>query len=132
MSVLQNPILTAADAVAVVRALVPDGEVEGTLVVGLDRERRLCGVATNPRHRALSFVKVWELSALVDELEASTLVLAVFPSGPDRPPTEHEIESFGALCGRAHRAGVRLLDCVVVRGESWWSLCELHLERLDV
>ena len=132
MSLLQHPVLTAADAVALVRALAPHGDVEGTLAIGLDRERQLCGVATNPRHRALSFVKVWELSALAAELDACTLVLAVFPPGPFRPPSPHEIDTFGELCVRAHRAQVRLLDCVVIRGEHWWSLCELNLEQVDV
>jgi len=52
------------DAVSLVQALAADGDdVEGMLVVGLDHERHVCGVAINPRHRALSFMKVWELEA---------------------------------------------------------------------
>ena len=52
------------DAVSLVRELARQRDVEGMLVIGLDAQRELCGVGMNPRHRALSFVKVWELSAL--------------------------------------------------------------------
>ena len=73
------------DAVSLVQALAADGDdVEGMLVVGLDRERRVCGVAINPHHRALSFMKVWELEALLQELDACSLVVALFPPGPVR------------------------------------------------
>lgn len=128
MSVLQSPVRGADDAVALVRALVPEGVVEGMFVVGLDEHRRLCGVGINPHHRALSFVKVWELSALSDELDASALVIGLFPSGPCRAPSQHELQAFADLCARARRAQVLLFDCVVVRGHRWWSMRELSEE----
>jgi hypothetical protein len=129
MSVLQSPVRGADDAVALVRALVPDGDVNGILVVGLDRDRRLCGVGVNPSHRALSFVKVWELEALAEELDACALVIGVFPTGPCRAPSEHELEAFADLYARARRAQVLLFDCIVVRGHRWWSMRELSVER---
>jgi len=101
------------------------GEVEGMLVVGLDGAGQMCGVAINPHHRALSFVKVWELAALVDELGACALVIAVFPRGGPDTPTDHEVAAFTDLCARAHRAQVVLSDCLVVRGGRTWSLREL-------
>jgi hypothetical protein len=130
MSVLQFPVRGADDAVALVRALVPDGAVEGMLVVGLDRDRRLCGVGLNPHHRALSFVKVWELEALAAELDACALVIGLFPSGPIRAPSPHELVAFVDLCTRARRAQMLLFDCIVVRGHRWWSMRELALVDL--
>ena len=123
----------AIDVATLVRELAADtegGEVEGMLVVGLDGEGQICGVAVNPRHRALSFVKVWELSALAEELEANALVVALFPAGGADVPSDHEVSAFTDLCTRAHRAQVVLSDCLVVRGGRTWSLRELSEERL--
>jgi hypothetical protein len=123
----------ANDVATLVRELAADGEdgeVEGMLVVGLDGDGQICGVAVNPRHRALSFVKVWELSALAEELEASSLVVALFPSGGADVPSDHEVSSFADLCARAHRAQVVLSDCLVVRGGRTWSLRELSFVKL--
>ena len=120
------------DVATLVRELAADrggGEVEGMLVVGLDGEGQMCGVAVNPRHGALSFVKVWELSALADELEASSLVVALFPNGGADAPSEHEVSAFTDLCARAHRAQVVLADCLVVRGGRTWSMRELSAEH---
>ncbi len=118
----------ALDVVTLVQELAADdgsGEVEGMLVVGLDAEGQICGVAVNPRHRALSFVKVWELRALADELEACSLVVALFPAGGADTPSEHEVSAFTDLCARAHRAQVVLSDCLVVRGGRTWSMRQL-------
>jgi len=101
------------------------GDERGMLVVGLDRDGELSGVGLNPRHRALSFVKVWELAALAEELEACALAIVLVPGGPVREPTPHEIDAFVALRARAHRARLVLLDCIVVRGDQSWSLREL-------
>jgi hypothetical protein len=125
MSVLELPVRGANDAVSLLRALVPEGDVEGMLVVGLDHEQRLCGVGINDRHRALSFVKVWELEALAAELDAHALVVAVFPRVERAVPSEHEVRAFVDLRDRARRARVSLVDCLVVRGHRWWSLREL-------
>ena len=120
----------ALDVVTLVQELAAGdlgGEVEGMLVVGLDVEGQICGVAINSRHRALSFVKVWELSALAEELEAASLVVALFPHGGAEVPTEHELSSFTDLCARARRAQVVLADCLVVRGGRAWSLRAMAL-----
>jgi hypothetical protein len=118
----------ALDVVTLVQELAADGDgadVEGMLVVGLDGEGQICGVGINSRHRALSFVKVWELSALAEELEAASLVVALFPRGGAPVPTAHEVSAFTDLCARAHRAQVVLSDCLVVRGGRPWSMREL-------
>src|SRR6476659_7858106 len=120
------------DAVSLVQALAADGDdVEGMLVVGLDHERHVCGVAINPHHRALSFMKVWELEALLQELDACSLVVALFPPGPVRRPTAHEVEAFVDLRARAHRAQVSLDDCMIARGGQTWSLRELRFVDHD-
>jgi hypothetical protein len=106
------------------------GRERGMLVVGLDRDGGMCGVGLNPRHRALSFVKVWELAALAEELEACELVIVLVPGGPVREPTRHEVEAFVDLRARAHRAHLAVLDCIVVRGEHSWSLRSLSAEYL--
>ncbi len=121
----------SVEAVSLVRSLAPEDDVEGMLVVGLDQEQRVCGVGVNPHHRALSFVKVWELRALAAELEARSVVIAVFPTGGATAPTEHELAAFRDLCTRARRAQVLLHDCIVVRGGRAWSLRELTFVDLD-
>jgi hypothetical protein len=119
------------DAVSLVQALAVDGdEVQGLRVVGLDRDARVCGVAVDSRHRALSFVKVWMLEELLRELEACSLVVGVFRHGAARAPTRHEVETFVDLRARAHRAQVMLDDCILARGRATWSLRELSGERV--
>jgi len=115
------------DAVSLVRALARGGDVEGMLVIGLDSHREVCGVGVNARHEALSFVKVWELAALLTELDACSLVVGLFRRGARRAPTRHELEVFVDLRARAHRAHVTLDDCVLARGSETWSLRELTL-----
>jgi hypothetical protein len=125
MSVLQAQVKGADDAAALLRALVPDQPVKGMLVIGLDHEQRLCGVAVNPRHRCLSWTKVWELVDLAAELDACALVIGLFPAGGTREPTMHEVAAFVDLHERALRAQVLLLDCIVLRGGEWASLRRL-------
>ena len=124
MSVVQGRIKCADDAVSLLRELVGGNPIDGLVVVGLDRKQRWCGVAINPRHRALAWVKVWELADLVAELGACALVVGLFPSGRSRAPSPHEVEAFVDLHERASQARVLLLDCIVVRGHQWWSLRE--------
>jgi hypothetical protein len=120
------------DAFQLLRELGQGEPAEGIVVVGLDRDGHPCGVAVNPNHRALSFMRVWELAALAEELDARALVVGLFPAGRSRPPSPHEIAAFESLRARAQRAQVVLLDCLVVRGAQSWSLCELSGERLGV
>ena len=124
MSVLERQIKGADDAVALLRELVGNDPVDGLVVVGLDHEQRLCGVGINPRHRALSWVKVWELADLAAEIDACALVVGLFPSGVSRAPSRHEVESFVDLYERLKPSQVLLLDCIVLRGSEWWSLRE--------
>jgi hypothetical protein len=118
--------LLTEQAEAVIR-----GKVRGMLVVGLDRDGEVSGVGVNPRHRALSFVKVWELAALAEELVACALVIVLVPQGRFRVPTAHEIDAFVDLRARAQRAQLVLLDCIVVRGDESWSLRELSFVDHD-
>ena len=124
MSVLERQIKGADDAVALLRELVGEEPVDGLVVVGLDRDQRLCGVGLNPRHRALSWVKVWELADLAAEFDACALIVGLFPSGVSRVPSQHEVDSFVDLYERLKLAQVLLLDCIVLRGHQWWSLRE--------
>jgi len=124
VSVLQSQIKGADDAVALLRELVGTGPIDGIVVVGLDHEQRMCGVALNPRHGALSWVKVWELADLAAEFGACALVVGLFPSGPSRAPSTYEFDTFVDLYDRAKVAQVLLLDGIVVRGHQWWSLRE--------
>ena len=114
------------DVESLVRALAGEGDVEGMLVIGLDARRQLCGVGVNPHHRALSFVKVWELEALLRELEACSLVVGLFPSGPT--PRTHGARGGGVRRAQHPRgpAQVVLSDCLVARGGRTWSLRELR------
>jgi DNA repair protein RadC len=127
-SIVEQRIMGPDDAVQVLRRCTDGVAVDGLVVLGLDRHRRMTGIALNPRPRALASVKVWELVDLAAELEASSLVLARFPTGKPRVPSAREAEAFVALAGRAARARVDLLDCLVVRGHQWWSLAERALD----
>ncbi|MDQ1430472.1 MAG: hypothetical protein QOF40_1074 [Actinomycetota bacterium] len=109
--------------------LLGDGPVEGLVVAGYDHAGKLCGVAKSSQHRALSWVKVWELEALAAELAARSVVVFVFPIGPALAPTAHELAVFTDLLARTRRACVVLLDCYVHRGGRMWSLRELHEGR---
>ncbi len=120
-----------ADAAALLRQLATVRPVDGLLVVGFDADGRLTGVGANDRHRSLSWVKVWELAELARQLEAHALLVGAFPRGPGRAPSAHEITAFAALDERSERAGVLLLDCIVLRGERWWSLRELGRSASD-
>ena len=124
MSVLQGQVKGAEDAVALLRQLVGDDPVDGLIVIGLDHEQRLCGVGLNPRHRALSWVKVWELAELAAEFDVCVLVVGLFPPGVSRAPSWHEVDAFVDLYERLKAAQVLLLDCIVLRGDEWWSLRE--------
>jgi len=135
MSVLPRAVTRAVkgadDAVVLLRELVGGEPIDGLVVVGLDHERRPCGIAVNPRHRALSWVKVWELAELATESDACALLVGLFPSGRSRAPSPHEVEAFVDLHDRALQARVLLLDCIVVRGRQWWSLREWS-ERVSI
>jgi hypothetical protein len=131
MAVLRRPVHGVDEAMALLHELVAEASVDGLLVVGLDRDRRPSGVAVNSNHRAVTWLKVWELADLAAELGASALLLGLFAGGPSRPPSRHEIDAFVGLCERARRAQVVLLDCIVVRDEVWWSLRARSLVDLD-
>jgi hypothetical protein len=109
--------------------LLGDGPVQGLVVAGYDHAGQLCGVATSSQHRALSWVKVWELEALAAELAACSVAVFVFPIGPALAPTAHELAVFSDLITRTRRAGFVLRDCLVYRGDRMWSLREMHEGR---
>jgi hypothetical protein len=113
------------------RLLFGDQPVEGLFVAGFDHAGKLCGVAANARHRALSWVKVWELASLAAEMEARSVAVIVYPSGPAPAPTPsaHELAVFDDLMARTRRAGIELLDCLVYRGDRLWSLRETQEGR---
>jgi len=122
---VRDPIRGPDDAAALLRCLSGDAEVPSRLlVVGLGGDRRLTGVGIAPPGRGLADFKVWELHALADELDAAALVVGRFARGRPRPPSDAEARAFVDLLQRARAAGVALLDCVVLRGERWWSLAE--------
>src|SRR6478736_3965550 len=98
MTVLRRPVHGVGEAMASLRELGAEASVEGLLVVGLDGDRRPSGVAVNSRHRAVTWLKVWELADLAAELGASALLLGLFAGGPSRPPSQHEIDVFVGLC----------------------------------
>jgi DNA repair protein RadC len=123
-SIVEERIMGPDDAARVFRRCIQRGEVDGLLVLGLDCERAVTGIALNPTHRALATVKVWELVDLAAELDACSLVLARFPRGGKRAPSVYEAHAFVDLAERAARAHVLLLDCIVMRAQQWWSLAE--------
>ena len=131
MATLRARVSDARQLVLELRRLSVDHPFEGLIVVGYGADGHPCGMAANQQHRALSWMKVWELVGLADELAAHSVTLLVFPAGPAPVPSAHEIAVFRDLQARARRAGLPLLDCHVWRGERMWSLRELHEERVS-
>ena len=131
MPTVQLRVSTRADAAALLRLIAAGQPIDGLLVVGFDVDGRFAGVAVNDRHRSLSWVKVWELAELAAGLGAHALLLGAFPEGSGRAPSSHEITAFAALHERSECAGVLLLDCIVFRGERWWSLRESGRSAAD-
>jgi hypothetical protein len=107
-----------------------DIPVDGLVVLGYDVDDQICGLAMNPRHRSLSWLKVWELADIRVELQASALQVVVFPVGGSPTPSSHECAVFADLMVRARRAAVPLVDCYVVRGGRPWSLRAANEERI--
>jgi hypothetical protein len=103
----------------------------GMFVLGINENGEICGAARNPRHRSLSWLKVWELVELASELGSSLLVVVLRAEGPARRPTAHELAVFGDLAVRARRAGITVVDCLVWRADDWWSLRELNEGRIS-
>jgi hypothetical protein len=128
VSVTKVRISSRAGAAEALGRLFGDGPVQGLAVVGFGHDGKICGVAVNSGHRALSWVKVWELASLAADLEARDIVVAVFPSGRASTPSAHELAVFRDLMARTKRAGFVLLDCLVFRGDRFWSLRELREE----
>jgi hypothetical protein len=113
------------------RRVFPDRPLEGMVVVGYGTDGRICGMAVTPEHRALSWVKVWELVGLADGLAAHSIVVFVFPTGRAPAPSAHELAVFGDLQVRARRAGLSLRDCYVLRGARLWSLRDLVEQQIS-
>jgi hypothetical protein len=112
------------------RRLLRDIPVDGLVVLGYDAEDQICGLAVNPRHRSLSWLKIWELADIAVELRACSLQVVVFPAGGSPTPTAHECAVFADLMVRARRAAVPLVDCYVDRGGRLWSLRAANEERI--
>jgi hypothetical protein len=129
MTVLKARVSDRRGAAEELRRLFRGGPISGLVVAGFDEDGKLCGVAVNSEHRALSWVKVWELAELATELGAQALTVFVFPSGPSPTPTAHELAVFRDLMVRARRARFVLLDCNVFRGDRMWSLREMPQSR---
>src|SRR4029077_10189772 len=88
----------------------------GMFVLGIDAAGEVCGVGRNPRHRSLSWLKVWELVDLAAEPGSARRAIVVRPGGRAGRPSGHEVTVFTELRVRARRAGIVLVDCVVWRG----------------
>ena len=54
----------------------------------------ICGIAANPQHRSLSWMKVWELADIAVELRRARSQLVVFPPAGSPVPTAHEFAVF--------------------------------------
>ena len=131
MTVLHARISNLDEFARELRRAIVDAPRRGLVVAGFGASGRICGIAVNPRHDSLSWVKVWELRDLAAELNASSLLIALFPIGQARRPSAHELAVFGDLDVRARRAGIRLLDCLMWRGERLWSLRDLRGQCAD-
>ena len=124
-------LLTPIDVVRFVRtALGPWYRARAAVVVlGLDAAGAVVGLAENRQRWTPKSLKVREMADLAAELGARRLVLVQLVPGLRREPTVTDAQSFRALAARCASEGVRLVDCVVVSGERWWSLTQVLADR---
>jgi hypothetical protein len=104
---------------------------DGMFVVGFDADGQVCGVAVNSRHRALSWLKMWELAELANELGTNRLAVVVRIAGRGARPSDHERAVFRDLRVRARHAGIALVAGFVWRSDRWWSLAEEPGDRVS-
>lgn len=130
-SLLNARLLTPIDVVRFVRAaLGPWYRSRAAVVVlGLDSAGTVVGLAENRERWTPKSLKVREMVDLAAELRARRLILVQLVPGLRREPALAEAQSFRGLAARCASEGVRLLDCVVVSGDRWWSLGQLLSER---
>ncbi len=95
------------------------------LVLGLDQERRICGVALNDGRASLRDLTVNELVLLGEEFATEALVVVELLTGEPDVPSAGEVASFDGLAAECDRAGLILLDCLAVSSHRWWSFREL-------
>ena len=95
------------------------------VVIGLDAVHRPVGLAENRRRWSLRSFTSQELSALAAQLDAHALVLVQFVPNKRRSPSVADAYAFRALARRCAAERARVLDCVVVSGDRWWSLAHL-------
>jgi len=128
---LSAPVRGPADVVRFVRAALGPwyGSRAAVVVIGLDAASRVTGLAENRQRWTPRSLKASEMVLLSDELGARVLVLAQLVPAIHRPPSGAEGHAFRALAVRCAAEGVLLLDCVVVSGESWWSLGRIMSEH---
>lgn len=122
-------IRNAADFALFIGAmLAPNPEpfpVPLLLAVGVDDEKLLCGFGIQNDARTVADLRFDGLLLLAEELGAEALLLAhVLPPG-SRAPGVRAARQFAMLAEEGDRAGLLLVDCVVVRGDEWWSLRSL-------
>jgi DNA repair protein RadC len=130
-SLLNTPLLAPIDVVRFVRAaLGPWYRARAAVVVlGLDSAGIVVGLAENRQRWTPKSLKVREMVDLAAELRARRLILVQLVPGLRRRPTAAEAHSFRGLANRCASEGLRLLDCVVVSGDRWWSLANVLAEH---
>jgi DNA repair protein RadC len=130
-SLLNAPLRAPIDVVRFVgAALGPWYRSRAAVVVlGLDAAGVVVGLAENRQRWTPKSLKVREMADLAAELGARRLVLVQLVPELRREPSSAEAHAFRSLAARCASEGVRLLDCVVVSGERWWSLAHTLAER---
>jgi hypothetical protein len=119
----RDQVRRPSDAIALARAVLgghPDPT--GELVLGLDPERRLTGVAVRPMPEDHAAVDVEQLVALAVELDAEALVLVSLLADEHELACEADADGFLTLGRACLGRGVLLLDHVLVAGTTWRSL----------
>ena len=111
-----------SDVVALVQAMLADQlPSSGEIVIGLDAERRLIGVALRPGSTDRP-VDAEQLVALAAELEATALVLVSFLFDEREFGFETDVEGFLVLARACRARHVLLFDHVLLAGTRWRSL----------
>jgi hypothetical protein len=117
------------DVVQFVRAAfgeVPD-VCNALLIIGIDAARQLHGLATNTERFTLDCLKPREFVDLGAELGVAALILVQFLE-PDAPePGWDQVQAFRVLAASSEAQGVRLCDCIVMRGRRWSSTAEMQI-----
>lgn len=120
---LGRVVSSSADIAAVARPLIGRARTEQVLLIVLDGGQRVCRVLTVATGGATSStLPIRDVLALALRHDAVSIAVAHNHPGGSAEPSRTDIEVTGRLRSAADQVGLRLLDHVIVAGDTWRSV----------